>query len=77
MTEETKKGENKMQYNMLGNTGLKVSCLGLGFWATFAAKEDLDTTLSIMEFVRNRGVNFFDNAEEIVMEKRKPQWGKR
>lgn len=40
MTEvETKK--QKMYYRMLGNTGLQVSVLAYGFWATFGAKEDL------------------------------------
>ena len=33
--------ENKMYYRMLGNTGLKVSVLSYGFWATFGSKADL------------------------------------
>jgi hypothetical protein len=31
----------KMYYRMLGNTGLKVSVLSYGFWATFGVKSDL------------------------------------
>ena len=33
--------EKKMYYRMLGNTGLKVSVLSYGFWATFGSKSDL------------------------------------
>ena len=59
----------KMLYRMLGNTGLQVSVLSFGFWATFGAKEDLcdqdgiDAAKKIMTLARKGGVNLFDNAE--------------
>ena len=58
-TDESKKPEFEMEYRMLGGTGLKVSCLGLGtmtFNSTDQAKE-------LMTTARKYGVNFFDNAE--------------
>ncbi|GAQ85577.1 potassium channel beta subunit 1 [Klebsormidium nitens] len=45
----------EMEYRFLGNTGLKVSALGLGAWVP-EAKE-------ILQDAFNSGVNFFDNAE--------------
>ena len=35
------KSENKMYYRMLGNTGLQVSVLSFGFWATYGVKDGL------------------------------------
>lgn len=58
-----------MKYRMLGNTGLQVSVLGYGFWATFGAKDDLmsqegvDVAKECMRVVRKAGVNLFDHAE--------------
>ena len=49
----------KMEYRLLGETGLKVSVLGLGAM-TF---ETLEETLSQLRCVRKYGVNFIDNAE--------------
>eukprot|EP01083_Nonionella_stella_P125596 379890_1 len=49
----------EMEYRLLGNTGLKVSVLGLGAM-TF---ETLDNTLAMLRCVRKYGVNFIDNAE--------------
>jgi aryl-alcohol dehydrogenase-like predicted oxidoreductase len=31
-----------MAYRMLGNTGLQVSVLSFGFWATYGTKDDLN-----------------------------------
>lgn len=58
-----------MYYRMLGNTGLQVSVLSYGFWATFGAKADLsndeavDKAKEILRIARKGGVNLFDNAE--------------
>jgi voltage-dependent potassium channel beta subunit len=60
---------HKMYYRMLGNTGLQVSVLSYGFWATFGAKEDLTDEEGIamakkcLLLARDNGVNLFDNAE--------------
>lgn len=58
-----------MPYRMLGNTGLQVSVLSFGFWATFGVKDRLtqqkgiDAAKDIMRVARKGGVNLFDNAE--------------
>jgi len=48
-----------MEYRMLGGTGLKVSCLGLGTMSLDSEEQ----TIELLSAVRNYGVNFFDNAE--------------
>jgi len=35
------KSDNKMYYRMLGATGLQVSVLSFGFWATYGVKDGL------------------------------------
>jgi len=58
-----------MAYRTLGNSGLKVSILGYGFWATFGVKGDLQNLQGVeaakacLREARKYGVNFFDNAE--------------
>jgi len=52
-----------MEYRMLGGTGLMVSTLSFGFWATYGVKEGVDRCVSVMRICRNAGINFFDNAE--------------
>jgi hypothetical protein len=59
----------KMYYRMLGNTGLKVSVLSYGFWATFGMKSDLKSNEGVnmakdcLRVARDAGINLFDNAE--------------
>lgn len=54
---------------MLGNTGLQVSVVSYGFWATFGAKDDLKDDQGVkvakecLKVARDAGINFFDNAE--------------
>eukprot|EP01084_Bolivina_argentea_P056606 103556_1 len=48
-----------MEYVNFGNTGLKVSRLGLGLM-TFV---DVEQAIALLETARNYGCNFFDNAE--------------
>lgn len=58
-----------MYYRMLGSTGLQVSVLSYGFWATFGAKPDLKDQAGLerakhcLRVARQAGVNLFDNAE--------------
>jgi len=58
-----------MYYRMLGNTGLQVSVLSYGFWATFGVKpgltqgEGVEVAKRCLATARARGVNLFDNAE--------------
>lgn len=58
-----------MPMRMLGNTGLQVSVLSYGFWATFGVKKDLKDSEGVkmakecLRVARDAGINFFDNAE--------------
>eukprot|EP01083_Nonionella_stella_P245949 854448_1 len=60
---ESKTPDNQMEYRMLGNTGLKVSTLSFGFWATYGVKEGVDRCVSVLRICRKAGINLFDNAE--------------
>jgi voltage-dependent potassium channel beta subunit len=59
----------RMYYRMLGNTGLQVSVLSFGFWATFGVKDRLTanqgiaSAKEILRYSRQVGINLFDNAE--------------
>lgn len=63
MAEQKKDEGIDMEYRMLGGTGLKVSTLSFGFWATYGVKEGVDRCIKVMRICRNAGINFFDNAE--------------
>lgn len=58
-----------MPMRMLGNTGLQVSVVSYGFWATFGVKSDLKDAEGVqkakecLRVARDAGINFFDNAE--------------
>ena len=58
-----------MPYRLVGNTGLAVSVLSYGTWATYGAKEDLmgqsgvERCKDCFRTARGAGVNLFDNAE--------------
>lgn len=73
----------EMEYNRLGNSGLKVSRLSFGAWVTFGDQIDEDAAEACMKHAYEAGVNFFDNAEayangqaEVVMGSilKKMQW---
>ena len=61
--------QQEMYYRMMGNTGIQVSVLSYGFWATYGIKERLSgeegvrTAKDLMTMVREAGVNCFDHAE--------------
>ena len=58
-----------MYYRMMGNTGIQVSVISYGFWATYGIKDRLSgdegvrTAKELMSMVRSAGVNCFDHAE--------------
>lgn len=54
-----------MMYRRLGRSGLKLSVLSFGSWVTFGKQlgEADKTARACMEVARERGCNFFDNAE--------------
>jgi len=54
---------NKMQYRLLGKSGLKVSVISFGSWVTFKAQVDTMSAYDLMRESFKAGVNFFDNAE--------------
>jgi voltage-dependent potassium channel beta subunit len=52
-----------MNYRRLGKSGLKVSEISFGSWATFSEEMDTDKALACMQAAYAAGCNFFDNAE--------------
>ena len=58
-----------MYYRMLGGTGLQVSVLSFGFWATYGVKEGLTEAEGVamakrcLSMAREGGINLYDNAE--------------
>jgi voltage-dependent potassium channel beta subunit len=53
-----------MHYRRLGNSGLKVSEISLGAWVTFGAQIEDKTASQILHAAYDKGVNFFDNADQ-------------
>ena len=52
-----------MIYRKLGNSGLSVSCIGLGTWVTFANQIDDKLAEDLVTVAYENGINFFDTAE--------------
>lgn len=52
-----------MIYRNLGRSGLKVSALSFGSWLTFAKQIEDRTSMELMAYAYDHGINFFDNAE--------------
>lgn len=52
-----------MEYRRLGQSGLKISVLGLGSWVTFGKQVDQRLARDLIARAFDSGVNFFDNAE--------------
>jgi len=78
--QEGKRFEPKnMLFRYLGNTGLKVSVLGLGGWLTYGSDggvSEVKQTAECLQEAWDHGINFFDTAEvyaegksEIIMGK--------
>lgn len=59
------KGDIKMNYRELGNTGIKISEVSFGTWAIGGAwgKTNDTEALRSLEFAMDQGVNFFDTAD--------------
>ncbi|MFZ4453515.1 aldo/keto reductase family protein [Salibacterium aidingense] len=51
-----------MQYRRLGNSGLKVSEIGLGSWLTYGSTVEDSNAADIIRTAYHNGVNFFDTA---------------
>lgn len=52
-----------MEYRYLGKSGIQVSVLSLGSWATYGVKSEQDACTECMKAAFDAGINFFDNAE--------------
>lgn len=52
-----------MQYRRLGRSGLQLSALSFGAWATFGKSVDRNLAREMLALAWDRGVNYFDNAE--------------
>lgn len=52
-----------MPHRRLGRSGLQVSLLSFGSWVTFGTQVDTGLARDCLSVARERGVNFFDNAE--------------
>ncbi len=53
----------QMIYNRLGASGLQVSQFSFGSWVTFGNQVDTGLAKEQLALAKERGVNFFDNAE--------------
>jgi len=52
-----------MQYNRLGNAGIRVSEISFGSWITFGKQIGLPEIKALLHAAYENGINFFDNAE--------------
>ena len=52
-----------MQYRRLGSSGLQLSALSFGAWATFGGQVARSEARNLIATAWDHGVNFFDNAE--------------
>ncbi|KAJ1654453.1 hypothetical protein IWQ61_005624 [Dispira simplex] len=53
----------RMQYRYLGNSGLKVSAIGLGSWLTYGGQVSPEITYQCIRTAFHLGINYFDTAE--------------
>ena len=52
-----------MQYRRLGQSGLQLSALSFGAWATFGGRVGRGEARELVAAAWDHGINFFDNAE--------------
>ena len=64
-----------MKYRRLGDTGTKISEIGLGGWLTFGNAVTQDTAREVMDAAFDCGVNFLDNADVYARGKCEEVWG--
>lgn len=55
--------DHAMEYRRLGASGLKVSALSFGSWATFGVAARRNEARELCALAYDSGINFFDNAE--------------
>jgi aryl-alcohol dehydrogenase-like predicted oxidoreductase len=64
-----------MQYRRLGDSGIKLSEIGLGGWLTFGNVIDVDATRAVFDRAFDLGINFFDTANVYAAGKCEEVWG--
>jgi len=64
-----------MQYRRLGDSGLKLSEIGLGGWLTFGNALAGEAARAVMDRAFDLGVNFLDNANVYSGGKAEELWG--
>src|SRR3546814_7473034 len=55
--------EIPMQYRRLGSSGLQLSALSFGAWATFGNRVARGEARNLVAAAWDHGISFFDNAE--------------
>lgn len=64
-----------MRYRRLGNSGLRLSEIGLGGWLTFGHVHDQRSGRELMDCAFNCGINFFDTANVYAAGACETMWG--
>ncbi len=64
-----------MHYRRLGDTGIKLSEIGLGGWLTFGNAVAADDARAVMNKAFDVGINFFDSANVYARGKSEEVWG--
>lgn len=52
----------QMRYNRVGNSGLKLSAIGLGFWHTFGSVDPYENQKAIVHQAFDLGITYYDLA---------------
>jgi len=64
-----------MQYRRLGNSGVRLSEIGLGGWLTFGNVIDQEQARSVMNQAFASGINFLDTADAYAHGRCEEAWG--
>ena len=64
-----------MNYRRLGNSGMKISEVGLGAWMTFGETVGKDDATDLVAAAFDLGINFFDNANGYSSGRAEEVWG--
>ncbi len=64
-----------MEYRRLGDSGVKLSEIGLGGWLTFGNAMDVNTAGAVMSRAFELGINFYDTADVYAGGKCEEVWG--
>ena len=65
-----------MEYRKLGDTGMRISEIGLGGWLTFGNALGDDQTKTVLDAAFDCGINFLDNANAYARGKCESTWGR-